>query len=70
MGKKGNFLLRAIEEGIEMLKGWQEALLKEKKSSMELEGLILHLIEAETTAEVVYLAEEQRKYIQFHQKRS
>lgn len=51
-----------------MLKGWQEALLKEKKSSMELEGLILHLIEAETTAEVVYLAEEQRKYIQFHQK--
>ncbi|MDD7294074.1 MAG: hypothetical protein PUG85_01480 [Oscillospiraceae bacterium] len=26
-----------------MLKGWQEALLKEKKSSMELEGLILHL---------------------------
>lgn len=53
-----------------MLKGWQEALLKEKKSSMELEGLILHLIGAETTAEVVYLAEEQRKYIQFHQKRS
>lgn len=62
--------MRAIEEGIEMLKGWQEALLKEKKSSMELERLILHLIEAETTAEVVYLAEEQRKYIQFHQKRS
>lgn len=62
--------MRAIEEGIEMLKGWQEAILKEKKSSMELEGLILHLIEAETTAGVVYLAEEQRKYIQFHQKRS
>ncbi len=68
--KSYNILLCAIEEGIAILKGWQEALLKEKKPSMELEGLILHLIEAETTAEVVYLAEEQRKDIQFHQKRS
>lgn len=66
--KSYNILLSALERGIEVLKGWQERLLEQNNVSMELEGLILHLIEAEETSEIAYLAEEARKSIQFHQK--
>lgn len=66
--KTYNILLSALEDGIEVLKGWQEILLEQNNASMELEGLILHLIEAEEASEVAYLAEEARKSIQLHQK--
>lgn len=66
--KSYNILLSALEEGIEVLKGWQERLLEQNNASMELEGLILHLIEAEEASEIAYLAEEARKSIQFRQK--
>ena len=67
--KSYHILLNALEEGIEELKVWQERLLEQNSASMELEGLILHLIEAEEESEIAYLAEEKRKNMQIHQKR-
>lgn len=66
--KSYHILLRALEEGIEELKVWQERLLERNSANMELEGLILHLIEAEEESEIAYLAEEKRKDIQIRQK--
>lgn len=66
--KSYHILLDAIEEGIEELKVWQERLLEQNSASMELEGLILYLIEAEEETEIAYLAEEKRKDIQIRQK--
>ncbi|MDO4155766.1 MAG: hypothetical protein Q4D37_03170 [Oscillospiraceae bacterium] len=67
--KSYHILLRALEEGIEELKVWQERLLERNSANMELEGLILHLIEAEEESEIAYLAEERQKDIQIRQKR-
>ncbi len=66
--KSYDILLNAVEEGIEILKGWQEELVKQKEASMELEGLILSFIEAEEEAESAYIAEGERRLIQFNQK--
>ena len=45
------YLFDAIENTIATLKEWQERLVEQRKSNMELENLILYLIKVEQTAE-------------------
>ena len=61
------YLFDAIENTIATLKEWQERLVEQRKSNMELENLILYLIKVEQTAEE--WGAEQRRFIQIIQKK-
>ena len=64
------YLFDAIENTIATLKEWQERLVEQRKSNMELENLILYLIKVEQTAEEWDFGAEQRRFIQIIQKSS
>ena len=55
------YLFDAIENTIATLKEWQERLVEQRKSNMELENLILYLIKVEQTAEEWDFGAEQRR---------
>ena len=63
------YLFDAIENTIATLKEWQERLVEQRKSNMELENLILYLIKVEQPAEEWDFGAEQRRFIQIIQKK-